>query len=383
MKEDVDSSLILIVDDNVHNIKVLGKMLEEHGYDVAVCMNGVDTLEFVNQEHPDLILLDIMMPEMDGYEACQILKANPETAHIPIIFLTARTESEDIVKGFTVGGVDYITKPFYSVELIARIKTHLHLRSEIQEREKRESALVHELEQARRAQKALLPAQFPSIPQVRTAVRYQPMQEIGGDLFNIFDLEDKHFGIMIADMTGHGIPAALLSFMVWGIFMNTVKRDVSPQLALRLTNERIYHHLPEAMLASMLYGIYDAAEQTLTFSSAGHPAGIVLRPKSQEVIVLHSEGTLIGVFPGKNSLLGQQTVQLSQGDKLLFYTDAITEVADGEGTMLGMELLLEFLRKHLDTPLDALLDAIYDYGLQYASRENYTDDFTLVGLELI
>ncbi|MCP4757181.1 MAG: response regulator [Proteobacteria bacterium] len=118
---------ILIVDDNVPNLQFLGKLLEKSSYDPTVVTDGAKALEFLREKLPDLILLDIMMPVMDGFEVCRKIKANSRTKHIPVIFLTAKSETEDIVKGFEVGGVDYVTKPFNIVELLARIKTHVEM----------------------------------------------------------------------------------------------------------------------------------------------------------------------------------------------------------------------------------------------------------------
>lgn len=128
-------SVILIVDDNPHNIKVLGATLEGEEYQVAVAMNGPEGIEFAIREKPDLILLDVMMPDMNGFEVCRQLKESFEAKHIPVIFITARSEVEDIVRGFKVGAVDYIKKPFNSAELLARVHTHIELkkaREEIQ-----------------------------------------------------------------------------------------------------------------------------------------------------------------------------------------------------------------------------------------------------------
>lgn len=122
-----EKSKVLIVDDIADNIRVLGQMLSEKNYDITVAMNGVEALESIDAEKPDLILLDINMPGMDGYEVCEKIKANADTSDIPVIFLTANTEIDKVVKGFDVGAVDYITKPFNSKELFSRVKTQLEI----------------------------------------------------------------------------------------------------------------------------------------------------------------------------------------------------------------------------------------------------------------
>lgn len=118
--------LILIIDDVYANLQLLGNILQEHHFDVSFAMNGKEALNILKNTTPHLILCDIMMPEMDGIELCKIIKADPQTRNIPFIFLTAKAEIEDVLQGFETGAVDYVTKPFNSIELIARV--HVHLR---------------------------------------------------------------------------------------------------------------------------------------------------------------------------------------------------------------------------------------------------------------
>lgn len=120
--------LVLIVDDVPKNLQVLGSILRNEDYKVAAATSGKQALEMLDKIRPDLVLLDVMMPGMDGFEVCKIIRSRPETAGIPIIFLTASTGTDDIVKGFSVGAVDYVTKPFNSAELLARVRTHLKLK---------------------------------------------------------------------------------------------------------------------------------------------------------------------------------------------------------------------------------------------------------------
>lgn len=124
------SSLILIVDDNYKNLQVLGSTLKEQKYKTAIATNGFEALDFVSKKKPDLILLDIMMPEIDGIKVCEELKQKNELKHIPVIFLTAKTDTQTIQQAFKVGGQDFITKPFKAVELLARVETHLELKKQ-------------------------------------------------------------------------------------------------------------------------------------------------------------------------------------------------------------------------------------------------------------
>jgi len=121
--------LILVVDDNQQNLKVLGNILLENGYSPAVAPNGAKALDFVKRKVPDLILRDIMMPDMNGFEVCQKLKQDAALSEIPIIFLTAKTEKEDIIQGLELGAVDYVTKPFNKKELMTRVNTHIELKT--------------------------------------------------------------------------------------------------------------------------------------------------------------------------------------------------------------------------------------------------------------
>lgn len=120
--------IILIVDDIPKNLQVLSNILNTEGYSISFASNGKQALSVVDSVQPDLILLDIMMPEMDGFEVCKILKADSKNAHIPIIFLTGKADTDDIIKGLKLGAVDYVTKPFNSAELLTRVKTHLELK---------------------------------------------------------------------------------------------------------------------------------------------------------------------------------------------------------------------------------------------------------------
>ena len=186
---------ILVVDDTPANLQVLAGMLKDRGYKVRPVLSGKLALVAARRDPPDLILLDINMPEMNGYEVCEHLKADDRLKGIPIIFISALTESLDKVKAFAIGGVDYITKPFQMEELHARVETHLKLRRlqiEIEEYADRlESAqerLTLDLELAREVQRGFLPLRLPDVSGYEFFAHYEPAFEVGGDYYDFIPL---------------------------------------------------------------------------------------------------------------------------------------------------------------------------------------------------
>ena len=144
---------------------------------------------------PDLILLDVMMPEMDGYEVCIRLKADPETRDIPVIFLTGQTEIEDETRGFEVGAVDYIHKPFSPAVVKARVQTHLVLRGIREQLAQQLLTIQKELETARKIQMSILPSSIPQLAGLDIAARYIPMTSVAGDFYDFIVVDEMHLGI--------------------------------------------------------------------------------------------------------------------------------------------------------------------------------------------
>src|SRR5271154_1448303 len=206
--------VILLVDDTPANIQIALAILKEH-YQVRVATNGAKALELaVGDPAPDLILLDVMMPGIDGFEVCERLKASEATREIPVIFLTGQTEIEDETRGFEVGGVDYIHKPFSPAVMKARVNTHLVLRGVRQQLAKQLETIKGELETARRIQLSILPQQMPKVAGLDIAARYIPMTEVAGDFYDFIVVDDKRLGAFVGDVSGHGMPAALISSML-------------------------------------------------------------------------------------------------------------------------------------------------------------------------
>ncbi|MBF0279928.1 MAG: SpoIIE family protein phosphatase [SAR324 cluster bacterium] len=249
----------------------------------------------------------------------------------------------------------------------------------VQEKEARHTELV----QAKETQKSILPKSIPSIPGVRTAFKYVPIDEIGGDFYDIVELEDDQFGILTADVSGHGISAALISFMVSTVFRSAVYDQESPECLLNTVNDLLYEKLPSAKFVTMCYGIYDSAKRLLSYSIGGHLPSLVIRPKTNDIFFLRTAGTVIGQFPSSMVDCEKKTFQCLPGDKVFFYTDGLNEVSNAKKELLGDKKLIKFFEEHSNLPIDQLLEKTYDFALQYSEMQGFQDDMTLIGMEIL
>ena len=189
-----EQKVVLVVDDAPANIRVVNEILHDT-YRVKIATNGPKALELAAATPgPDLILLDIVMPGMDGYEVCAQLKADPATRDIPVIFLTGQTETSDETRGFEVGAVDYIHKPFTPAVVAARVQTHLALRETREQLSRQPWRFAVRLETAREIQLSILPQEFPSIGGLDIAARYIPMTSVAGDFYNFVVVDENGSG---------------------------------------------------------------------------------------------------------------------------------------------------------------------------------------------
>src|SRR5271156_420399 len=205
---------LLLVDDEPANIQIVNSILKDL-YDTRIATNGVKALELANEDPPpDLILLDVLMPAMDGYEVCSRLKSSEHTRNIPVIFLTGQTEIDDETKGFEVGAVDYIHKPFSPAVVQARVRTHLVLRGMREQLASQLQTIRGEMNTARQIQLSILPSKIPAIKGLEISARYIPMTSVAGDFYDFIPIDENRIGILVADVSGHGMPAALISSML-------------------------------------------------------------------------------------------------------------------------------------------------------------------------
>ena len=369
---------ILIVDDTPANLRLLSQMLTERGYRVRAVTSGPRALASAQMALPNLILLDVKMPEMNGYEVCERLKADARTRDVPVIFISALDELQDKVRAFAVGGVDYITKPFQIEEVVARVETHLTLRR-LQERlETANQKMARELALAGQMQASLLPSKLPSIPGWDLAVTLKPARETSGDFYDVHLLADGKLGLLIADVVDKGVGAALYMALSWALLRAyAAEYPAQPELVLNAVNRRILTDTSGEQFLSTFYGVVDPATGNLTYSNAGHyPPYILARGNGSTVRSLPRTGMLLGVE--QEEKWSQASVQLAPGDVLVLYTDGILDAEDAHGGFFGRERLLSTLWANLDRPAEGIQAAVMQAVADFAAGAVQSDDIALV-----
>ncbi|MCK4900183.1 MAG: response regulator, partial [Anaerolineales bacterium] len=262
---------ILIVDDTPDNLRLLSQILTEQGYRVRAVTSGSRALASVEASLPDLILLDIRMSEMDGYEVCERLKTDARAKDIPIIFISALNEIQDKVKAFTVGGVDYVTKPFQFEEVLARVETHLALRKLQKQLQIANEKMEQELALAGEVQASFLPGKIPQIPGWQLSVSLIPARETSGDFFDAIPLPGGRVGLLIADVVDKGVGAALFMALSSTLLRTyATEYPTQPELVFSAVNERILQDTNAKQFVTVFYGILDPDTGMLVYGNAGH-----------------------------------------------------------------------------------------------------------------
>ena len=410
------SASILIVDDTPANLQVLAGMLKDRGYKVRPVPSGKLALLAARRDPPDLILLDINMPEMNGYEVCEHLKADDKLKAIPVIFISALTEQLDKVKAFAIGGVDYITKPFQMEELHARVKTHLMLRSLQIELEETNARLVkandrmsRDLKAAAKIQETFLPREAPRVPGTDFAWIYRPCDELAGDGLNVIPLGDGQVGLYILDVSGHGVASALLSVTMSRLLSppsepssilirdrdggvgrpapssagsgdpRRTSFDITPpaEVAARL-NRLFPFDLATGQFATIVYGILNAATGEFRYVSAGHPGPVHL-PSGTDPVILESEGFPIGMA---DDAYEERVVHLEAGDRLYLYSDGVPEAMDSAGKQFGNARLLEAIGRRRSKPLKEGVATLLEDIERWHGFAKPHDDISILAVEV-
>ena len=398
-KVNSSTETILVVDDDTDILALLKLSLTSDGFNVITASNGMRGLERARADHPDLILLDMMMPHMDGLQVMEKLKSDSETRSIPVMWLTAKSQTEDKLKGLETGGDDYITKPFDLREVSARINAVLGrtrpvkyinpLISAMGEgfSEEGVAELGSHLQAAAEIQMKLLPDKPPVYPCFEFATMFRSSTSVSGDLYDFIPLSETRIGVVLGDVKGHGIPAALLMVMIQTASRLLCNEADSPSTVLKRINTLLFHNTDLEQFATMVYGILELDTGLFTYANGGHcpPIHFISRKDKVDthdhsrpkVALLETGGMLIGAFD--IATFSSDTCQLSPGDVLIFYTDGVTETEGVKpGDFYGEERLIECLSKHLDQSAESLCNILQSDLLNFSGTTQLKDDRAVV-----
>ncbi len=381
-------SRILVVDDTEANRDMLSRRLRKQGHVVELAENGPEALARLAREAFDLVLLDIMMPEMSGYEVLERLKSDEALRHVPVIMITAITDMDSVIRCIETGAEDHLPKPFNATLLKARIDASL-AKKRLRDREQLVArAMARELEIGRNIQAGFLPASLPVVPDYELAARFEPARQVAGDFYDAFPLAaGGRVAIVVGDVCDKGVGAAL--FMA---VFRSLLRVVSSEAYGSAPEAGDLHHLPRTvrvlsdynatthaaanMFTTLFFGVLDPAPGTLTYVNAGHDAPLLLRD-GMIAERLAPTGPAVGLLEGMEFTARQTT--LAPGDLLLAYTDGVIDARDAAGTAYG-EARLEALALEPPHRAAALLERIQHDLARHTDGTVAYDDVTLLAL---
>ncbi|AXC14564.1 Serine phosphatase RsbU, regulator of sigma subunit [Acidisarcina polymorpha] len=372
--------VVLVVDDAPANIQIVQSILKDD-YKLRIATGGVKALDLIRRDpKPDLVLLDVQMPEMDGYEVCAFMKASPETRDIPVIFLTGLTDIEDETKGLELGAVDYIRKPFSPAIVKARVRTHLMLRDSREELASQLHAINDEMEMARQIQLSILPQSLPAIVGVDLAARYLAMASVSGDFYDFIRVNERQLGVLVADVSGHGPPAALIASMLRIALAEQQPHAADPARVLAGINQALCGNF-DRQFVTAAYVFLDMEQRLLRYAGAAHPPLVVSRKSEPGARAIEENGLPLGQFPDQTYTAVE--LQISQGDRCVLYTDGLPEAKNSEEQEFGTARFLQFLDRQEAAGADEFADSLIDEVFRWSGFPRgggQRDDITLLAI---
>jgi sigma-B regulation protein RsbU (phosphoserine phosphatase) len=365
---------ILVVDDDPVSLKMLEKSLHNEGYGVVTATDGPPARQLASDEQPDLIILDIMMPGEDGFEVMDYLKKNSRTASIPVIFLTGRDELDTKLKGFDLGAVDFITKPFYGQEMLARIRLHLKLSLATNSLV---ASQAEKLKQIQDAQSDMLVSPE-DLPEARFSVHYLPLLEAGGDFYDVLPISDGIFGYFVADVSGHDLATSYITAAVKGLLNQNCSPFYKPVESVEMMNNVLVEILTDGKYLTACYCKLNRNAKVMSIVNAGH-LPVLHVPKDGEARFIELEGDVLGGF--KNVAYGTQDVKVDTGDRFYLYTDGLVE-RPGEKIVWskGVSGLLDVCPQAKNLPLEESTEKLV--SLMRKETDEPEDDVVLLGIEV-
>ncbi len=383
------SGHILVTDDDEMNREMLTRLLKGQGFTVAAARDGREALEMMRLKDFNVVLLDVIMPEMNGYEVLRELKTDERLRHIPVIMISGVAEMDSVTHCIRHGAEDYLPKPFDSTLLAARLHSCLE-RKRLRDLEQEtyqalltsQRKLAAELVEAADHVRSLLPTPVDEPESsIQTDSRFIPSVDLGGDAFGYEWLDPDHFGIYLLDVCGHGVRAALLSISVMNVLRSKALAGadfLNPTSVLERLNDVFPMEQQNGMYFTIWYGVFEASTRRLVYASGGHPAATLVTEEGGgfEQQQLKTRGMVIGGFEGLPYPSAETTVP--KGSRIFIYSDGVFEIEKPDGSMMESE---EFIQQILQACREApgsKLDFLLTKGKELNGGDHFEDDYSIL-----
>jgi sigma-B regulation protein RsbU (phosphoserine phosphatase) len=365
-----NSPLVFVVDDDSSIVRTITGFLKRAGFSTTGAGDVAGALRGIREQRPDLILLDVNLPDGSGFDICRSLNADAAAFTTPILFISANEDTSTKVQGFEAGGVDYITKPIVGAEVIARVRTHLRLK---QAYERLAELQADRLQRLASAQQNLMPAPN-DFPDARFHATIRQVLTAGGDFYDVIPAGQDVVDYLVADASGHDLGASL-----WTASLKALAADYAgplnlPAEVVRAINSSLCRFLPSGAFFTLIYARLNHRTGHLSLVSAGHPPAIVVHADGSKPLILRQEGDVIGAFT--DAVFGTAELTLAPGDRLFLYTDGLIET--GFSYEEGLQRLARACLARRNMPLVDLVPAVVQDVMDNVIA---ADDLLLVGVE--
>ncbi len=370
---------LLIVDDEEEIRENLMDFAEFKGFQVFDACNGVEALKVLESEEPDLVISDLMMPEMGGMQLLQ--EIGKREMEVPVVIMTAFGTMEYAIEAMKSGAADFLTKPIdlpYMMQVVEKVLKRSEMEQKIKEQQRQ---LEEDLHHAATIQRCLLPDDLET-PRLSFHYRFEPLIAIGGDYLTVHQYSMDKFAFALYDVSGHGVSAALTANMVHNQLQQRLSEHRPPSNIIDLLNRFIMRNIGEAsMFITMGIVIIDFEEELMSISNAGHPDLLVWRDEAENLEMISSHTPPVGMVPKILGEKNETVLEIKTGDRIILYTDGFTEMRNPEGQMLGSQGFKDFVLKYCRLrPMDFLRKMYDDIG-EFAAEEQ-DDDLTLVLIDI-
>jgi len=363
--------LVLVVDDDITTNLMIQSVLARSGFHTLSAGDAAGALQAVREQHPDLILLDVNLPDGSGVDVCRQLQMERESVQTPVLFISADEDIATKVQGFEAGGVDYITKPVEAAEVIARVSTHLRL---CQAYERLAELQAERIQRLASAQVARMP-QPDDLSGARFQVSLKQVLTAGGDFYDVIPIGQHIMDYIVADASGHDLAASYWTASLKTLLTEYANPAMSPRDVMRTLNNALHRILPEGVFFTIIYARLNRQLGRLQLVNAGHPPACLVMGQDKDVVVAWQEGDVVGPFP--DAAFDAIELNIAPGDRMYLFSDGLIEL--GPNRSEGIQRLVTACQAHHGEPIKAAVPAIQK---EVTNGDTVVDDIVLMGIDV-